>query len=181
MLRSLQELLANRLVPGSHAVKHLYMARNSPSQNEEGGKPPWVHRAARSPASVPGQRQAVTAHSLSPSLAAHGSNSEARGDQLPPAGLHRQDHRGHHGDESLHPGSEVRAAKSRRLCARRWVWIWCSERIKRGTRNVFALDEGTRKHRVRLVGELASGPGKKKIGSNALLSDSVILKPFFWF
>uniref|UniRef100_A0A8C9E0T6 RAB11 family interacting protein 3 n=1 Tax=Phocoena sinus TaxID=42100 RepID=A0A8C9E0T6_PHOSS len=38
---------------------------------------------------------------------AHGCHPEAGGDQLPPAGLHRQDHRGHHGDQPVHPGGQV--------------------------------------------------------------------------
>lgn len=129
--KSEAEPAAEGIFPG-----HLEVAKKIPGQSEDGVKLPWVHRAMRSPTPVPGQRQAAIAHSLSPSLAAHGSNSEARGDQLPPAGLYRQDHRGYHGDEPLHPGSEVRAAKSCQLHARRWVWIWCSERIKRDLKHL---------------------------------------------
>nr|XP_058141555.1 rab11 family-interacting protein 3 isoform X3 [Dasypus novemcinctus] len=46
-------------------------------------------------------------HSCPALPTADGSHPKAGRDQLAPAGLHRQDRRGHHGDQPFHPGGEV--------------------------------------------------------------------------
>lgn len=69
---------------------------------------PAPHVACRHPQSRP---QAPTPRPLHPP--AHGRHSEAGRDQFPVARLHRQDHRGHHGDQPIHPGGQVATERLR--------------------------------------------------------------------